>query len=158
MKLLTLLLTLLGLVAGVTPLGGQVTIPQNACPNDKVDGPLYENGIAFYGRPARRTVEAFLAPPNDSYGRVHSGTQNVDPGSLRILVDRTDAAACQQLSRFLSNGTSDAHDGHWIYFTAGGFYFVAQWRPAMVLSNWSTRSTGIIVFDHSFTLLGYYSS
>lgn len=152
-------------LVGIGVLGGnpsllcaQVTLPENACPSDHVDGPLHADGIAWYGTPARNVVENFLRPPSDSYGRVDSGTQNVDPATLRILTDRTDAAACRRLSYYMSNQTSYAHDGHSIYFTAGGFYFVAQWQPAMALSHYRMTPTPIMVFDSNFNLLGVYSS
>lgn len=156
-RLLPVLL-LVSLAGIYQPLASQVTLPENACPSDRVDGPLYADGTAWYGTPARRVVENFLRPPSDSYGRLDSGTQNVDPATLRILTDRTDVAACRRISYSMSNQTSYAHDGHSIYFTAGGFYFVAQWRPAMSLSNYQLRPAPVMVFDSNFNLLGVYSS
>jgi hypothetical protein len=158
MRHLLLVAALLVLAGGVRPASAQVTLPTNACPSDRTDGPLYADGTAWYGIPARRIVENFLAPPHDSHGRLDSGTQNVDAATLRILTDRTDAEACRRLSYYLSNQTSHAHDGRSIYFTAGGFYFVSQWHPAMALSNLTTGYAYVMVFDSSFNMLGVYTS
>ena len=141
----------------VAPLTAQISQPVAACPKDRIDGPLYADGTTYYGVSARKNVEAFLAPPTNSHGRVDSGTQAVDASTLRILTDITDAAACRSISYYLSNGTSYANDGHSIYFTAGGFYFVSQWHPAMALSNWTHTYTRVMVFDSTFTMRGVYA-
>lgn len=146
------------LAVGVGPASAQATLPESACPSDRIDGPLYADGTAYYGIPARKNVEAFLAPPHDTYGRVDSGTQNVDPSSLRILTDRTDAEACRRLTFYLSNGTRYAPPGGVsVYFTAGGFYFVSQWGAAMALSNWTTGYARVMVFDSNFNMVGFYA-
>lgn len=155
---LLLVVALLVLADGVRPLVAQTTQPATACPSDRIDGPLYADGTAWYGIPARRIVENFLAPPYDSYGRVDSGTQNVDAATLRILTDSTDADACRQLSYYLSNQTSYAPSGRSIYFEAGGFYFVSHWRAAMSLSNMTTGYACVLVFDSKFNMLGIYSA
>jgi hypothetical protein len=141
----------------VVPLSAQILQPTAACPQDRTDGPLYADGTTYYGVPARLNVEVFLAPPNNSYGRVDSGTQSVDASSLRILTDAIDASACRRISYYLSNGTSYANDGRSVYFTAGGCYFVAQWRPAMALSNYTTGYARVMVFDSTFTMRGVYA-
>jgi hypothetical protein len=139
------------------PLSAQISQPTPACPQDRTDGPLYADGTTYYGIPARRYVEAFLSPPNNTHGRVDSGTQAVDASTLRILTDITDVTACRRISHYLSNGTSYANDGRSVYFTAGGFYFVAQWRRAMALSNYTTGYARVMVFDSTFTMKGVYA-
>jgi hypothetical protein len=139
-------------------MSGQAAFSETACPADRIDGPLYADGTTYYGSPARDVVEAFLAPPHDAPERIDSGTQNVDPATLRILTDRTDAGACRRLTRFLSNGTREVPpSGVSVYFTAGGFYFVAEWRRAMALSNMTTGYDRVMVFDSNFNPVGFYA-
>jgi hypothetical protein len=152
---LILVLALLGCV--VRPAPAQVSLPTAACPRDRTDGPLYADGTTYYGIPARGVVEAFLAPPHETHGRIDSGTQQVDASSLRVLVDVTDASACRRLSFYLSNGSTSAPDGRSVYFAAEGFYFVAQWRPAMALSSYRTGYSRVMVFDSAFTIRGVYA-
>jgi hypothetical protein len=133
-------------------------LPPKVCPSDYVDGPLYADGRAYYGIPARRFVEGFLAPPTNSPERLKTGTQDVRSSSLRVLSDATDANACLRLTLFISNGTRSAPPSReWVYFTAGGFYFVASWRPAQALSNRTSAYAQVMVFDGAFSFLGAYA-
>ena len=137
---------------------GTNTLSPKVCPSDYTDGPLYADGTTYYGIPARHIVEGFLAPPHDSFGRVESGTQNVSALSLRVLADGTDYNACQRLTTFLTNGTRSAPPSRgWVYFTAGGFYFVSQWKPAQALSNYTTGYAHVMVFNSDFAYLGAYA-
>jgi hypothetical protein len=141
------------------PLASQTPgLPPKVCPSDFTDGPLYDGGIARYGIPARKIVEGWLAPPHDSFGRTESGTQNVRVSTLRVLADQTDASACLRLTTILTHGQRSAPAFRtWVYFTAGGFYFVSQWKPAQLLSNYTTSYGHVIVFDSAFNLRGVYA-
>ena len=170
----TVLLLLLVLTA-VTPLSGQrrndppppasggetigtQDLPPNVCPSDYTDGPLYGGSTAYYGIPARKIVEAWLSPPHDSFGRVQSGTQNVTPATLRVLTDATDYNTCLRLTTILTGGAQSAPAPHtWVYFTAGGFYFVSQWKRAQTLDNYTTSYGHVMVFDSAFNLRGAYA-
>lgn len=137
---------------------GIADLSPTVCPADRIDGPLNADGTTYYGIPARSAAEAFLAPPHDSYERQRSGTQNVAASSLRILADSTDYDACLRLTTLISNGMRSAPPSReWVYFTAGGFYFVARWYPAMALSNWTTGYTQMMVFDAAFNFRGAYA-
>lgn len=126
----------------------------SACPWDFTDGPYYENGHAYYGIPARRIVESFLAPPQD----VSDPWANVDATSLRVLADWTDYTACQRLTMILTDGARNGPPLQtWVYFTAGGFYFVSQWKYAQPLSNYTTSYGHVMVFDSEFNMLGAYA-
>jgi hypothetical protein len=130
----------------------------SACPSDRTDGPLYADGRAYYGIPARRIIEAWLGPPHDSFGRMNSGTQNVSVSSLRSLTDGMDYNACQRLTAIITGGERSAPPPDtWAYFTAGGFYFVSQWKPAQALSNYTTSYGHVMVFDSAFNLWGAYA-
>lgn len=157
MNRLPLVLVLLAFAGAAPSADAQVAMPDDPCPADRRDGPLHADGTTYHGIPARTYVESFLAPPNDSHGRSDSGTQMVDAATLRILTNVTDAAACRRLSQYLSNGTSHVPDGRSVYFTAGGFYFVSQWRPAMALSSYRTGYARVMVFDSAFTMRGVYA-
>ena len=133
-------------------------LPPRVCPSDHTDGPLVADGRSYYGIPAVRIVQGFLAPPHDSFGRRRSGTQNVRPAALRILADATDYNACLGLTTALTNGSRSAPAPlPWVYFTADGFYFVAEWKPAQALSNYTTSYGRLLVYDQSFKLLGAYA-
>jgi hypothetical protein len=126
----------------------------SACPLDFRDGPYYENERPYYGIPARKIVEGFLASPQatDSWA-------NIDVASLRVLADGTDYPACQRLTTFLTNGARTGPPPEpWVYFTAGGFYFVSAWKNAQPLSNYATSYGQVMVFDGAFNLLGAYAS
>lgn len=141
--------------------GGEVgtqDLPPKVCPSDRTDGPLYGGDVSYYGIPAWNIVHAWLSPPNDSYGRVQSGTQNVDASSLRILTDASDYNTCLRLTTILTGGERSAPPPRtWVYFTAGGFYFVSQWKPAQSLDNYTTSYGHVMVFDSSFNLRGTYA-
>jgi hypothetical protein len=154
-------LLLLALLAAI-PLRAQdaanLTIAPPACPVDRRDGPLYADGRAYYGIPALRIVQGFLAPPHDSFGRRQSGTQNVRSSALRLLTDDTDYEACMGLTRALTNGArSGPAPEPWVYFAADGFYFVSSWKPAQALSNYTTSYGHVMVYDGNYTLLGAYA-
>jgi hypothetical protein len=171
----TLCLMLIALVCAAAPLGGQrrddspppppgegtigtQDLPPRVCPSDHTDGPLYGGSQAYYGIPAFKIVEAWLSPPHDSYGRLQSGTQNVSASSLRVLTDASDYATCLRLTTILTGGERSAPAPHTlVYFTAGGFYFVSQWKPAQTLDNYTTSYGHVIVFDSAFNLLGAYA-
>jgi hypothetical protein len=89
---------------------------------------------------------------------VQSGTQNISVSSLRILADGTDRDACLRLTTFLTSGARSAPaPSPYVYFTAGGFYFVSQWKPAQTLDNYTTGYAHVMVFDSAFTLRGVYA-
>jgi hypothetical protein len=133
-------------------------LPPAVCPPDHTDGPLYGDGIAYHGIPAFRIVEAWLSPPHDSFGRIQSGTQNVNAAMLRVLADATDRNACLRLTTILTGGRQSAPAPRtWVYFTAGGFYFVSQWKPAQTLDDYTTSYGHVMVFDASFNLRGAYA-
>lgn len=137
---------------------GLSSLPPKVCPSDYTDGPLYADGRTYYGIPARRYVEGFLAPPTNTPERIKTGTQNVTPPSLRVLTDQADHDACLRLTTFLTNGTRSAPPSReWVYFTAGEFYFVASWRPAQALSNHTSRYAQVMVFNGTFAFLGAYA-
>lgn len=170
----TTTLLLLALVAAASPAGSQAKVnpapqpgeesmgtqdlPPRVCPSDHTDGPLHGGDRYYYGIPAREIIAAWLSPPHDSYGRVQSGTQSVSAATLRILADATDYDACLRLTTILTGGERSAPPaGTWVYFTAGGFYFVSQWKPAQTLSNYTTSYGHVMVFDGAFTLRGAYA-
>jgi hypothetical protein len=172
MRIVTLLL--LAITAVAAPLNAQHTdpppppdeetqgtqdLPPNVCPEDFTDGPLHGgNGRAYYGIPAQKIVQAWLAPPHDSFGRVQSGTQNVAVSGLRLLTDGSDYDACLRLTTILTGGTQSAPAPRtFVYFTAGGFYFVSQWKRAQTLDNYTTSYAHVIVFDSAFNLRGTYA-
>jgi hypothetical protein len=133
---------------------GTQNIMLSACPSDFRDGPYYENGHPYYGIPARRFVESFLAFPEDP-----DPWANVNVSSLRVLADGTDYTACQRLTMFLTNGVRNGPPPEpWVYFTAGGFYFVSAWTYAQPLSNYTTGYGHVMVFDSAFNLLGAYAT
>jgi hypothetical protein len=126
----------------------------SACPSDFRDGPYYENGLPYYGIPAWKIVEGFLSSPQDL-----DPWANVDVSSLRVLADGTDYTVCQRLTTILTNGARTAPPPEpWVYFTAGGFYFVSAWKNAQPLSNYATSYGHVMVFDSAFNLLGAYAS
>jgi hypothetical protein len=133
---------------------GTEDLPASACPSDFTDGPYYENGHPYTGIPARTIVESFLAVPQDG-----DPWGNVDATSLRVLTDWTDYTACQRLTTILTDGTRSMPPLRtWVYFTAGGFYFVSQYKPAQPLSNYTTSYGHVIVFDSAFNLLGAFAT
>jgi hypothetical protein len=126
----------------------------SACASDFRDGPYYENGHPYYGITARSFVEGFLASPAEG-----DDWANVDASSLRVLADGTDYTACQRLTTFLTNGARNGPPPEpWVYFTAGGFYFVSTWKYAQPLSNYTTGYGEVMVFDSGFNLLGVYAA
>lgn len=140
------------------PAGGEVgthTLPPKVCPLDHTDA-LQSGARTIYGIPALRIVHSWLS--NDSNGRVRSGAENVSVSSLRILADGTDRDACLSLTMFMTNRTRSAPPPPtYVYFTAGGFYFVSQWTRAQTLDNYSTGYVRIMVFDTAFKLRGVYA-
>jgi hypothetical protein len=138
---------------------GTQDLPPRVCPSDFTDGPLYGgNGLDYYGIPARKIVEGWLSPPHDSFGRIQSGTQNVEVSSLRVLVDGTDYDTCLRLTTILTGGAQSAPAPRtWVYLTAGGFYFVSQWKRAQTLDDYTTSYAHVMVFDNAFTLRGAYA-
>jgi hypothetical protein len=136
---------------------GTQDLPPKVCPSDRTEE-LYGGSVTYYGIPALRIVQGWLSPPHDSFGRVQSGTQNVDPSSLRILMDGTDYDACLRLTTFITGGARSAPPpSPFVYFTAGGFYLVSQWKPAQTLENYTTSYGQVMVFDSSFVLRGAYA-
>lgn len=133
---------------------GTQDLPPRACPSDFTDGPYYENGLPYYGIPARRIVESFLEPPHDA----SDPWANVDGASLRVLTDWTDYAACQRLTNLLTDGARSMPPLRtWVYFTAGGFYFISQYKPAQPLSSYTTSYGHVMVFDSAFNWVGAYA-
>jgi hypothetical protein len=173
--MLRTILLLLALTSAAAPLSGQrknappppppdeetvgtQDLPPKVCPSDHTDGPLYGGSRSYYGIPARKIVEAWLSPPHDSFGRVQSGTQNVDVTTLRVLTDGTDYDTCLRLTTILTGGTRSAPAPRtWVYFAAGGFYFISQWKPAQTLDNYTTSYGHVMVFDGAFNLRGAYA-
>ena len=140
------------------PDGETQGLPPKVCPADHTDGPLYGGDVVYYGVPARKVVEAWLSPPHDSYGRVQSGTQGVAVSSLRVLTDATDYNTCLRLTTILTGGQRSAPPPRtWVYFTAGGFYFVSQWKTAQTLDNYTTSYGHVMVFDSVLNLRGTYA-
>lgn len=136
------------------PQAGTETTLLSSCPADFTDGPHYENGHPYYGIPARKPVETFLASP-----QVADPWANVDASSLRVLTDGLDYTVCQRLTTILTNGTRNAPPPEpWVYFTASGFYFVSSWAHAQPLSNYTTGYGHVMVFDSAFNLLGAYAT
>lgn len=137
---------------------GTQDLPPRVCPVDHTDGPLHADGREYFGIPARRIVEGFLGPPHDGFDRVETGTQDVRVDSLRVLADATDRDVCLRLTSIFTGGSRSAPPPPtWVYFTAGGFYFVSQWKPAQALSNYTTSYGHVMVFDRAFNLLGAYA-
>lgn len=134
-------------------------LPPSVCPKDFRDGPLYGgNGMDYYGITAQAIVHGWLSPPNDSFGRIQSGTQNVGVSGLRILTDATDYNPCLRLTTILTGGAQSAPAPRtFVYFTAGGFYFVSQWKRAQTLDNYTTSYAHVMVFDGAFNLRGAYA-
>lgn len=141
-----------------TPPGGEVgaqTLPPKVCPSDNTDA-LQSGERTYYGISAHRIVQSWLS--HDSYGRVQSGTQNVSVSSQRILMDGTDRDACLRLTTIMTNGARSAPaPSTYVYFTAGGFYFVSQWTRAQTLDNYTTGYVRVMVFDTAFNLRGVYA-
>lgn len=134
---------------------GTQDLPPRACPSDFTDGPYYENGNPYYGIPARRIVESFLAPSQED----SDPWANVDVTSLRVLTEWIDQTACKQLTTILTDRTRSMPPLRtWVYFTAGGFYFVSQYKPAQPLSNYTTGYGHVIVFDSAYNWLGAYAT
>jgi hypothetical protein len=133
---------------------GTQDLPPRACPADFTDGPYYENGLPYHGISARKVVESFLTPPQDA----SDPWASVDVASLRVLTDWTDYTACQRLTTILTNGTRSMPPLRtWVYFTAGGFYFISQYKLAQPLSNYTTSYGHVMVFDRAFNWVGAYS-
>lgn len=170
----TVILLLLAITGAAAPLSGQRNDPPpppadeetigtqdlapTVCPKDFTDGPLYGGTQAYYGIPAQKIVQAWLSPPHDSFGRVQSGTQNVAVSGLRVLTDLTDYNTCLRLTTILTGGAQSAPAPRtWVYFTAGGFYFVSQWKRAQTLDNYTTSYGHVMVFDSAFNLRGAYA-
>lgn len=171
----TLILTLLVLAAAAEPLdaqrknnppapppdttgAGTQDLPPKVCPADHRDGPLYADGTTYYGIAAQKIVEGFLALPHDHFDRVQTGTQNVAASSLRVLTDAMDYDTCLRLTTIITGGERSAPPPRtWVYFTAGGFYFVSRWKPAQPLSNYTTSDGHVMVYDGALNLLGAYA-
>lgn len=133
---------------------GTQGLPPSVCPADHTDGPLYGDGTSYYGIPARRIVEGFLAPPQDAT----DPWKDVGVSSLRVLADGTDSSACLRLTSIITGGERSAPPPRtWVYFAAGGFYFVSQWKPAQTLSNYTTSYGHVMVYDSAFNLLGAFA-
>jgi hypothetical protein len=133
---------------------GTQDLPPKVCPSDYTDGPLYADGTSYHGIPARQIVEGFLAPPHEA----DDPWRLVSASAVRLLTDGTDYDACLRLTTFITGGARSAPAPRpWVYFTAGGFYFVSQWKPAQALSNYTTGYGHVMVFDSAFTLLGAYA-
>lgn len=133
---------------------GTQTLPPQVCPSDFRDGPLYADGRTYYGIPALSIVEGFLAPPQDA----GDPWKDVGPASLRVLADGTDYDACLRLTTIITGGERSAPAPRtWVYFTAGGFYFISQWKPAQALSNYTTSYGHVMVYDRTFNLLGAFA-
>lgn len=153
------LLALMLAAARPTRATGEPPVPaQASCPRDSVDT-LHADGRTYRGITAQRYVEGFLSSSPQSGGRARTGTGNVSTASVRLLTDPSDSVACRSLTRFISNGArSDPPSPVWVYFTAGGFYFVSQWTPARSLANASTGYGTVMVFDSAFNFLGAYTA
>ena len=133
---------------------GTESLPPRVCPSDRRDGPLYADGRTYYGIPARRIVEGFLAPPHEP----SDPWKYVTVSSVRLLTDETDYDACLRLTSIITGGARSAPAPQtWAYFTAGGFYFVSQWKPAQALSNYTTSYGHVIVYDSAFNVLGAFA-
>lgn len=143
---------LIAVAAAAHPISGQRR--EEVCPSDFRDGPLYADGRSYYGIPALSIVEGFLAPPQDA----GDPWKDVGPASLRVLADSTDYDACLRLTTIITGGERSAPAPRtWVYFTAGGFYFVSQWKPAQALSSYTTSYGHVMVYDRAFTLLGAFA-
>lgn len=144
------------------PQGGdaQTITPNAVCPWDSTGGTVDDGGgIVRPGTTARQYVVSFLGGNPAAAGRLDTGTSGVDVATLRILNDRTDAAACRALNSFMNNGAStEQASPPWVYFRAGDFYFVARWTPPQPLSNYTIRHEGVLVFDLMFNFLGAWTA
>lgn len=133
---------------------GTQDLPAQVCPSDRRDGPLYADGTSYYGIPAVEIVKGFLAPPHEA----DDPWRFTSASAVRVLADGTDHDACLRLTTFITGGARSAPAPRpWVYFTAGGFYFVSQWKPAQALSNYTTGYGHVMVFDSAFSLLGAYA-
>lgn len=134
---------------------GTQDLPPRVCPADRTDGPLYADGSSYYGIPALQIVEGFLAPPQNAT----EAWKNVSASQLRILADDTDYSTCLRLTTIITGGSRSAPaPDTWVYFTADGFYFIAQWKPAQALSSYTTSYGHVMVYDGAFNLLGAFAS
>ena len=73
----------------------------------------------------RVLVHRLLTRAAHESSRVETGLTGVDTASVRLLVDETDAAACQRLNAFYGSAAGSTERWHWSYFTAGGRLFIA---------------------------------
>ncbi|HEV3049406.1 MAG TPA: hypothetical protein VGX50_03820 [Longimicrobium sp.] len=134
-------------------IAGTQELPSAVCPADRTDGPLYADGRSYYGIPAQRIVEGFLASPREG-----DAWRNVSVSSVRVLTDDADYDACLRLTTIITGGVRNSPPPQsWVYFTAGGFYFVSQWKPAQALSNYTTSYGYVMVYDSTFNLLGAFA-
>lgn len=134
-------------------MAGTQALPSTVCPVDRRDGPLYADGRSYYGIPAQRIVEGFLASPREG-----DAWRNVSVSSVRVLTDDADYDACLRLTAIITGGIRNSPPPPtWVYFTAGGFYFVSQWKPAQALSSYTTSYGHVMVYDSAFNLLGAFA-
>jgi hypothetical protein len=153
------LASLLALSAGSHRLSAQIST-NVVCPRDSTGGVVDDGGgVLRTGTPARSYVVSFLSSDPGSLARTETGTSAVDTTTLQILNDRTDAFACRALNSAITGGVQTEKPPYpWVYFRAGGFYFVARWTPAQPLSNYTLRHEAVMVFDASFNLLGVWTA
>lgn len=75
-----------------------------------------------------------------------------------MLTDAGDYDACLRLTTILTGGERSAPAPQTlVYFAAGGFYFVSQWKRAQTLDNYTTSYGHVMVFDSAFNLRGTYA-
>jgi hypothetical protein len=152
---------LVALLTILCPRFTEAQILSNAvCPRDSTGGQVDDGGGAYRtGTQARRYVVSFLSGNPGSVARTSTGTSSVDTTSIRILTDFSDAAACRRLNSIMNNGASTERTSPpWVYFRAGGFYFVARWTPPQPMSNYTIKHESVVVFDSSFNLVGVWTA
>ena len=100
------------------------------------------------GPVTRGAVMKFLTSSSFTDDRARLGLTVADTASLRVLVDSTDAAACQWFRQQVSIPADRPRDA--AYYKAVGSYFVSNMPRCTPCTRWGA----LAVFDTTFALKG----
>ena len=104
----------------------------------------------------RVLVERLLTAPGHAESRAETGLTGASPGAVRLLVDATDAAVCQQINATVGSSAGASGNWRWSYYTVGGRLIVA----VQYADPPTSRRVGFVpvyVYDSALNLLGAYA-
>lgn len=102
---------------------------------------------------AKAAVQGYISDP---HVREADSLEGVDPASLRVLVDATDAATCAHFRSTVRLRPENAPGVRYAYYTAGGYFFVAIMPADPVTGELLPTHAGLLVYDSTRTQKGFY--